>query len=153
MWRSKRFSTIGELFFAWDDEGRDDGFLDAGSKTGVVRRIVDDVIRPAGLAARAAVASGANRSPCRGWRDECRELELGVWSAVDASPSTDTNASPSCTTSISSASDVGGDTKDVVGFEETDMELASFPSTASAWKTGGDAYVVWPTGASLSLLG
>jgi hypothetical protein len=42
-------------------------------------------------------------------------------------------------TSNSSASDVGGDTKDVVGFDETDIELGSFTSTDSAWKAGGDA--------------
>lgn len=58
---------------------------------------------------------------------------------VGASPSTDAMGSPSCTTSISSARDVGGDTKDAVGFEETDTELVSFISTESAWKTGGDA--------------
>lgn len=67
MWRSKRFSTIGELFFVWDDEGRDDGFLaDAGSGPGVVRRMVDGAGRAAGLGARDSVVSGTNRSTCRG---------------------------------------------------------------------------------------
>lgn len=106
--------------------------------------IVEDVARAAGFGARAAVASGANRSTCRGWRDECRELELGVWKAVDTSPSTDCTASPSWTPSISSASDVGGDTKEVFGLgEDTDTDFNSFASTDSAWKAGGDAYNAW----------
>ena len=65
-----------------------------------------------------------NRSPCRGCRDEWRELELGVWRTPEVSPSTDVTGSPSCTGSISSASDVGGDTREaVVGFSEMAKEL------------------------------
>lgn len=73
--RSKRFSTIGELFLAWDEEGREDGFLAEDEGPGVVRRAVDDI---AGFEARGAAASVINRSICRGWRDEWRELEFGV---------------------------------------------------------------------------
>lgn len=83
-WRSKCLSTIGELFFAWEDDGRDEGFLDEVAKAGVVRRIGAEAGILTGLLTRCAVASGAGRSPsrgwspCRGWRDEWRELELGV---------------------------------------------------------------------------
>jgi hypothetical protein len=121
----------------------------AGCGPGVVLR-GGRVVRTVGLCGRAAVvelavadvaASRAKRSLCRGWRDEWRELELGVCS-VGASPSTEVMGSPSWTTSISSANDVGGETREAVGFEETETELASFISTDSARKTGGDAYNV-----------
>ena len=76
-WRSKRLSAIGELFFAYDDEGREEGFLADGGGPGV-RRMADGAGLVGGLVTRLAFASCKNRSPCLGWRDEWRELELGV---------------------------------------------------------------------------
>lgn len=129
---------MGELFFAYDDDGRDEGFLAEGGPG--VRRIGGGAALLVGLVTRFAVASGKNRSMlCRGWRDEWRELEFGVCNAFEISPSTDAIASPSGATSISSARDVGGDTNVAVGLD-TDKELASFDSTESVWKTGGEAY-------------
>lgn len=92
----------------------------------------------AGAVVVAVAVSGAKRSLYRGCRDEWRELELGVCK-TGGSPSTETIGSPSGTTSISSARDVGGETREAVGFDETETEFASFISTESAWKTGGEA--------------
>lgn len=97
---------------AWEEEGREEGFLtDCGPgvvlrggrtvRTGgfggraVVAAVGADAVAVAvALAVAVAVASGAKRSACRGWREEWRELELGVCN-VGASPSTDAIASPS----------------------------------------------------------
>lgn len=67
---------------------------------------------------------------------------------VPCSPS----SSPrSCGMSVSSAWDVGGDTSELVGLEDTEVELTSFVTTGSVWNAGGDAYDVCPRTTSLSM--
>lgn len=50
-------------------------------------------------------------------------------------------------TSVSSACDVGGETREVVGLEGTDVELTLFATMASVTNAGGDAYEIWPKAA------
>lgn len=110
------------LVFAWDDDGREDGFFMAEGGAGAPLALPEDErcavdVCKAGLEALGTGASGAYRSTWRGCRDEWRELEFGVCRTVGCSP-LETCMSPlvcSCGTSVSSASDVGGETKVAVG--------------------------------------
>ena len=46
--------------------------------------------------------------------------------------------------SVSSACDVGGETKDAVSWEDTPMDSTSFGTSVSVLNVGGDAYEVCP---------
>lgn len=64
---------------------------------------------------------------------------MGVCRTAVCSPSP---SACSCGTSVSSAREVGGETREAAGLDDTESALISLAITGSVWKAGGEAYEV-----------